>query len=150
MKVERKIEVVASPTEAFAKLSDVNVLASLLTGLMDWSATDEPNRFRTVFRAGPAPLGGEIELEFWPEAGTVTWHSTRGIYQMGRWLVRPKGAGSEVVLRIFYHLDGGLASRVSEWIFAITVERYMREALKRLARSIETQPPRRRKAVPAA
>jgi hypothetical protein len=55
-----------------------------------------------------------------------------------------------VVLRIFYHLDGGLASRVSEWIFAITVERYMREALKRLARSIETQPPRRRKAVPAA
>ncbi len=62
MKVERKIQVAATPTEAFAKLSDVKVLASLLTGLMDWTATDEPNRFRTVFRAGPAPLGGEIEL----------------------------------------------------------------------------------------
>ena len=150
MKVERKIEVAATPTEAFAKLSDVNVLASLLTGLMDWTATEEPNRFRTVFRAGPAPLGGEIELEFWPEAGTVTWHSTRGVYQMGRWLVRPKDAGSEVVLRIFYHLDGGLPSRLAEWIFSITVERYMREALKRLARSIEAQPPRRRKAAAGA
>src|SRR5258708_2270493 len=68
VKVERKIQVAATPTEAFAKLSDVKVLASLLTGLMDWTATDEPNRFRTVFRAGPAPLGGEIELDVWPEA----------------------------------------------------------------------------------
>ena len=74
MKVERKVWVAATPTEAFAKLSDVKVLASLLTGLMDWTATDEPNRFRTVFRAGPAPLGGEIELEFWPESGTVSDH----------------------------------------------------------------------------
>ena len=146
MKVERKIEVAATPVEAFAKLSDVKVLASLLTGMMDWTATDEPNRFRTVFRAGPAPLGGEIELEFWPESGTVTWHSTKGVSQMGRFLIREKEGGSEVTFRIYYHLDGGLPSRLSEWIFARTIDRFMREALNRLARSIESQPPRRRRA----
>ena len=149
MKVERKIQVAATPTEAFAKLSDVKVLASLLTGLMDWTATEEPNRFRTVFRAGPAPLGGEIELEFWPEAGTVTWQSTKGVHQMGRWLVRPRDQGSEVVFRIFYHLDGGIASRLAEWVFARTVYQFMGIALTRLARSIEAQPPRRRQVVPA-
>jgi uncharacterized membrane protein len=147
VKVERKVWVAATPTEAFAKLSNVKVLASLLTGLMDWTATDEPNRFRTVFRAGPAPLGGEIELEFWPESGTVTWRSTKGVSQMGRFLIREKEGGSEVTLRIFYHLDGGLPSRLAEWVFALTVDKYMREALKRLARSIEAQPPRRRRAI---
>jgi len=145
VKVERKVWVAATPTEAFAKLSNVKVLASLLTGLMDWTATDEPNRFRTVFRAGPAPLGGEIELEFWPESSTVTWRSTRGVSQMGRFLIRDKEGGSEVALRIFYHLDGGIASRVAEWVFAMTVGKYMSVALRRLARSVEAQPPRRRR-----
>src|SRR5258708_36031499 len=96
VKVERKIQVAATPTEAFAKLSDVKVLASLLTGLMDWTATDEPNRFRTVFRAGPAPLGGEIELAFWPEPSTVTWQPTRGVHQMGPCLGVPRDDGQAV------------------------------------------------------
>jgi carbon monoxide dehydrogenase subunit G len=146
MKVERQVHVAATPVEAFAKLSDVKVLAGLMTGLMDWVATDAPNRFRTVFRAGPAPLGGEIEIEFFPESGNVRWQSTKGIYQMGRFLVRERDGGSDVIFRIYYHLDGGIASRLAEWIFSHTVDRYMREALNRLARSIEAQPPRPRRA----
>jgi len=142
MKVERKINVAATPVEAFAKISDTRLVASLFTGFMDWYPTPEANRFRTVFRAGPAPLGGEIEVEFWPESGTVVWQSTRGVYTRGRFMVRKKEVGSEVVLRIFYHLDGGLFSRVSEWVFARTVNHYMEEALDRLRRSIEAQPPR--------
>ena len=151
MKVERKIDVAATPMEAFAKISDTRLIASLLSGLMDWYPTKVPNRFRTVFRAGPAPLGGEVEVEFWPESGTVVWQSVRGVYTRGRFLVRKKEIGSEIYLRIFYHLDGGLFSRVSEWLFALTVDRYMREALDRLRRSIEAQPPRlrRHKAEPA-
>src|SRR5712692_10372442 len=107
MKIERNVHVVATPVEVFTKLSDVRLLASLLTGLMDWYPTEQPNKFRTVFRAGPAPLGGEIELEFFPESGTVVWHSIRGVYHMGRWLIHPTETGSKVTLRIFYHLDGG-------------------------------------------
>jgi uncharacterized membrane protein len=143
VKVEQKIEVAATPTEAFAKLSDVKLLASLLAGLMDWYPTDEPNKFRTVFRAGPAPLGGEIELEFWPESETVVWHSTRGVHQIGRFLVRKKDIGSEVKLRIYYHLDGGLPSRIAERVFAPRVSEFIGIALQRLRRSIEAQPPRR-------
>jgi carbon monoxide dehydrogenase subunit G len=144
MKVERKIEVAATPTEAFTKLSDVKLLSSLLAGLMDWYPTDEPNKFRTVFRAGPAPLGGEIELEFWPESGSVVWHSTRGVHQIGRFLIRQKDIGSEITLRIYYHLDGGIASRVAEWVFAPQIHDFIGQALQRLRRSIEAQPPRRR------
>lgn len=144
MKVERTVEVAATPTEAFTKLSDVKLLASLLSGLMDWYPTDEPNKFRTVFRAGPAPLGGEIELEFWPESETVVWHSTKGVHQIGRFLIRKKDIGSEITFRIYYHLDGGLASRLAERIFALRVHDYIGQALQRLRRSIESQPPRRR------
>ena len=138
------MEVAATPAEVFAKLSDARLVASLFSGFMDWYPTDEPNRFRTVFRAGPAPLGGEIEIEYWPESGTVVWHATRGVHNLGRFLIRQKDVGSEIVLRIFYHLDGGIASRLAEWVFALTIDRYMREALDRLRRSIEAQPPRRR------
>lgn len=144
MKIERRIGVAALPVEAFAKLSDTKLLASLMSGFMDWYPTDEPNRFRTVVRADPAPLGGEIELEFWPESNTVTWHSVRGVHQIGRLMVRKKEVGSEVTFRIFYHLDGGAASRLAEWVASIPIERFMREALERLRRSIESQPPRRR------
>jgi carbon monoxide dehydrogenase subunit G len=144
LKVERKVEVAATPTEVFAKLSDVKLLSSLLSGMMDWYPTDEPNKFRTVFRAGPAPLGGEIELEFWPESETVVWHSTRGVHQIGRFLVRKKDIGSEITLRIYYHLDGGIASRISEAVFAPRLRDYIGQALQRLRRSIEAQPPRRR------
>ena len=145
MKVERKIEVAATPVEAFAKLSDVKTLASLLAGIMDWFPTDEPNKFRTVFHAGPAPLGGEIELEFWPESGVVVWHSTRGVSQIGRFMIRPKEAGSEVTFRIYYHLDGGIASRIAEWVFARRIHSFLEIAMERLRRSIEAQPPRRRR-----
>lgn len=144
MKVERSIAVAATPTEAFTKLSDVKLLSSLLAGLMDWYPTDEPNKFRTVFHAGPAPLGGEIELEFWPESETVVWHATRGIHQSGRFLIRKKDIGSQITFRIFYHLDGGLASRLAERLFAPRLHDYAGQALERLRRSIEAQPPRRR------
>jgi hypothetical protein len=151
MKVERRIAVAATPIEAFAKISDTRLIASLFSGFMDWYPTNEPNRFRTVFRAGPAPLGGELEVEFWPESGTVVWQSTKGVYTRGRFIVRKKEVGSEIGLRIFYHLDGGIFSRLAEWLFALTVDRYMREALDRLRRSIEAQPPRlpRRRREPA-
>ena len=144
MKVEDRILVAAEPVEAFAKLSDPLLLASLFKGLMDWYPTSDPNRFRTVFRAGPAPLGGEIELEFWPESGQVVWHSTRGVHNLGRFLIKKKEIGSEITFRIFYHLDGGVASRVAEWLFSLTIRSFTREAMTRLARSIEAQPPRRR------
>ena len=145
MKVERSVEVAATPMEAFAKLSDVKVLASLFSGFMEWYPTDAPNRFRTIIQTGPAPLGGELELEFWPESGSVTWHATRGVHQLGRFLIRRSDVGSKVTLRIFYHLDGGIASRMAEWIASIATHRAAGEALFRLRRSIESQPPRRRK-----
>ncbi|GAC1332502.1 MAG: hypothetical protein NVSMB17_11700 [Candidatus Dormibacteria bacterium] len=145
MKVERSVDVAATPVEAFAKLSDVKVLASLFAGFMEWYPTDAPNRFRTIIQAGPAPLGGELELEFWPESGTVTWHATRGVHQLGRFLIRRSDVGSKVTLRIFYHLDGGLASRLAEWLAAVAIQRNVDEALARLRRSIESQPPRPRR-----
>lgn len=145
MKVEKRIEVAATPAEAFSKMSDPRLLGSLMTGIMDWYPTAEPNRFRTVTHMGPAPLGGEIELEFWPESGMVTWHSTRGIYQMARFLVRKRDIGSEVVLRVYWHLDGGIFSRLTEWITAMTVAGFAEEALQRLRGSIEAQPPKRRR-----
>jgi carbon monoxide dehydrogenase subunit G len=145
VKVERSVEVAATPVEAFAKLSDVKVLSSLFTGFMEWYPTEAPNRFRTITQAGPAPLGGEVELEFWPESGAVSWHATRGVHQLGRFLIRRSDAGSEVTLRVFYHLDGGIASRLAEWLASMTVGRAAEEALTRLRRSIEAQPPRRRK-----
>ncbi|HEY8740735.1 MAG TPA: SRPBCC family protein [Candidatus Dormibacteraeota bacterium] len=146
MKVERTVEVAATPAEAFAKLSDVKLLASLFSGFMEWYPTEQPNRFRTVILMGPAPLGGEIELEFWPESGNVTWHNTRGIHFLGRFLIQRSDVGSRVKLRIFYHLDGGLGSRLAEWVAARTIDRRAGEALGRLRRSIESQPPRRRRA----
>jgi carbon monoxide dehydrogenase subunit G len=145
MKVERSIDVAATPVESFAKLSDVKVLASLFAGFMEFYPTAEPNRFRTVILAGPAPIGGEIELEFWPESGNVTWHNTRGIHQLGRFLIRRSDIGSKVTLRIFYHLDGGIASRIAERVATFAIDRTIREALARLRRSIEAQPPRRRR-----
>jgi hypothetical protein len=146
VKVERKIEVVATPAEAFAKISDVGLVSSLFRGFMDWYPTDQPNRFRTVFRAGPAPLGGEVEVEFWPETMSVVWHATRGVHNLGRFLIRQKDVGSEISFRIFYHLDGGIASRLAEWVFALTVDRFVRVALERLRKSIEAQPPRHSRA----
>jgi uncharacterized membrane protein len=145
VKIEQKVEVAATPAEAFNKLSDLRLLPALAQGVMDMEATDDPTRFRTVIHAGPAPVGGEVEFEFWPESASVVWHSTRGIHQVGRFLVRPRLGGAEVVMRIFYHLDGGLPSRIAEWAVAPTVRRHMKEALRRLQRSIEAQPPRRRR-----
>jgi len=144
MKVERSIDVAATPVEAFAKLSDVKLLASLLSGFMDWYPTSEPTRFATVVRAGPAPVRGEVEVEFWPESSTVVWQSTKGTHHLGRWLISPTDTGSKVTLRIFYHLDGGVASRLAEWVFARTVRQHIGDALLRLRRSIEAQPPRPR------
>jgi carbon monoxide dehydrogenase subunit G len=149
LKVEERIEVAATPAEAFAKVSDTALLTSLLSGLMDCYPTSSPNRFRTVIRTGPAPIGGEIEIEFWPEAGTVVWHSTRGLQQLGRLLVRPRPIGSEVVLRVYWHLDGGIASRLAELAGAVIVRRFAREALARLRHSIEAMPPRPRRHAPA-
>ncbi|HEV3232264.1 MAG TPA: SRPBCC family protein [Candidatus Dormibacteraeota bacterium] len=149
MKVEEKIQVAASPAEAFAKFSEVTLITSLLSGLMDCYPTSEPNRFRTVIHTGPAPIGGEIEIEFWPESGTVVWHSTKGLQQLGRLLVRQRPVGSEVVLRVYWHLDGGVVSRLAELAGAVIVRRFAREALDRLRRSIEAMPPRRRVASPA-
>jgi|GEM_PF-7029969 carbon monoxide dehydrogenase subunit G len=146
MKVEKSVDVAATPVEAFAKLSDVKLLASLFAGFMEWYPTEEPNRFKTVIVAGPAPLGGELELEFWPESGSVSWHNTRGIHQLGRFLVRRSDIGSRVTLRIFYHLDGGIASRVAERVASVAVSRAAEDALGRLRRSIEAQPPRKRRA----
>lgn len=146
MKVEKTVEVAATPMEAFAKLSDVKLLATLFTGFMEWYPTEEPNRFKTIILAGPAPLGGEVELEFWPESGMVNWHNTRGVHQLGRFLIRRSDIGSRVTLRIFYHLDGGIASRVAERVASFAVSRAAHEALTRLRRSIEAQPPRTRRA----
>jgi carbon monoxide dehydrogenase subunit G len=146
MKVERTVEVAATPLEAFTKLSDVKVLSTLFAGFMEWYPTDQPNRFRTVILMGPAPLGGEVELEFWPESGNVTWHNTRGVHFLGRFLIQRSDIGSRVTLRIFYHLDGGVGSRIAEWVAARMVDKRAGEALARLRRSIESQPPRRRRA----
>jgi carbon monoxide dehydrogenase subunit G len=150
MKVERSIDVAATPVEAFAKLSDVKLLASLLSGFMDWYPTSEPAKFTTVLRAGPAPVRGEIEVEFWPESSTVVWQSTKGPHLLGRWLIRQTDTGSTVTLRIFYHLDGGLASRLAEWVFAGTIHKHIGESLLRLRRSVEAQPPRRRRKAASA
>jgi hypothetical protein len=127
MKVERSIDVAATPVEAFARLSDVKLLASLLNGFIDWYPTSEPAKFTTVLRAGPAPVRGAIEVEFWPESSTVVWQSTKG----------PS-------------ILGGLASRLSEWVFALTVRDHIGRALQRLRKSIEAQPPRRRRKAAAA
>ena len=110
MKIEQKVEVAATPAEAFNKLSDLRLLPALAQGVMDMEATEDPTRFRTVIHAGPAPVGGEVEFEFWPESASVVWHSTRGIHQVGRFLVRPRLGGAEVVMRIFY-----LECRLQQW-----------------------------------
>jgi acyl-CoA synthetase (AMP-forming)/AMP-acid ligase II/uncharacterized membrane protein len=152
MRIERDIEVAASPDEVWEVLEDPANWYKLMHGLTRFDAQDgtngsngdeperihEGSRFQIRMHVGSAEVGGLIEVVECKEDHDISWTSITGIDQRGRWRLREADdGGTRVTLRLSYGAPGGVMGQIADRLSAGTVAGNLERTLKNLRREIE-------------
>jgi acyl-CoA synthetase (AMP-forming)/AMP-acid ligase II/uncharacterized membrane protein len=149
MRIERDIDVAASPAEVWEVLENPANWYKLMHGLTRFDAEDGGNgdepesihkgsRFQIRMHVGSAEVGGLIEIVDCQPEHEMSWTSITGIDQRGRWRLRETDdGGTRVTLRLAYGAPGGVMGAIADRLSAGTVAGNLERTLKNLRREIE-------------
>ena len=153
MRVRANVEISAPIERVWDVVADPERMLSFMSGVTRWevegtNSTGVGARYRVLFRAGAAEVGGLIEVVEWDAPRELAWTSVLGIDQRGRWRLRElPGGKTSVELRMAYGVAGsGLWGWFAERIAAPTVTGHLRRSLHQLKRLIEYEQLRERAA----
>jgi len=154
MRVAARVTVSAPPEAVWSIISDPERQLSFMSGVTRWEvAGDHPTglgaRYRMLFRAGSAEVGGLIEIVEFHAPRDMAWTSVTGLDQRGRWRLRAAGEGrTRVELRLAYGVAGaGITGWIAERIAGPVVSGHLRRSLQQLKRLVEHEQMRERAAV---
>jgi uncharacterized membrane protein len=145
---------VAAPMDkVFSIVTDPEHALNFMSGVTRWEVVGEQPRglgarYRMLFRAGSAEVGGLIEVVEWLEPSEMAWTSITGLDQRGRWRLREAPGGrTRVELRLAYGVAGsGLFGWLAERVAAPTVTGHLKRSLQQLERLVEHERLRERAA----
>ena len=153
MRVGAAIDISAPADAVWEYVSDPERYLHFMSGVTRWEVvSDEPRglgaRYRMLFRAGSAEVGGLIEVIEYVECRDVAWTSVTGLDQRGRWRLRERDAGrTHVELRLSYGVAGaGLFGSLAERVAAPTVRGHLERTVQQLKRQVEQEQTRRKAA----
>lgn len=153
MRVGADVQISAPAERIWEVVTDPERMLSFMSGVTRWEVEgDRPTgigaRYRVLFRAGAAEIGGLIEVVEWDPPCELAWTSVMGIDQRGRWRLRERPGGrTSVELRMAYGVAGsGIWGWLAERLAAPTVTGHLRRSLHQLKRLIEYEQLRERAA----
>ena len=153
MRVAATIQVSAPIENVWSIVSDPGSALRYMSGVTRWEAASDPAtgpgaRYRMLFRAGSAEIGGLIEVVEWDPPCELAWTSVTGIDQRGRFRLRETPNGNtRVELRLAYGVAGsGLWGYLAERLAAPSVRGHLRRTLQQLKRLVEYEQLRERAA----
>lgn len=144
MRVTATIEVSAPIEKVWSIVSEPSYALRYMSGVTRWEVASDPGtglgaRYRMLFRAGSAEVGGVIEVVEWDPPCELAWTSVTGIDQRGRFRLRETPSGhTRVELRLAYGVAGsGIWGWIAERLAAPTVGGQLRRSLQQLKRLVE-------------
>ena len=147
MRIEERVEVDAPIESVWERVADPRHWPRDLGRMRAEHMDDSPDegvgaRYQLHIDVGALDVRSVIEVTEWQQPETMTWHAITGLEQSGSWLMRSLDDGrTEVTLRVRYQAAGGIAALLTDEVSARFVRRYVRDALRGLARRVgETAP----------
>ena len=151
MRVIAKTHIAAPVDSVWTVVSDPERALTFLSGITRWEVTGDRQvglgaRYRMLFRAGSAEVGGLIEIVEWDEPHELAWTSVTGLDQRGRYRLRETPGGfTRVELRLAYGVAGsGVWGWIAERVAAPTVRGHLQRSLQQLKRLVEYEQLRER------
>ena len=153
MRVVAGIDISAPPEAVWEYVADPGRYLHFMSGVTRWEVVSDQAqglgaRYRMLFRAGSAEVGGLIEVIEWDRPRDMAWTSVLGLDQRGRWRLRERaGNRTHVELRLSYGVAGaGIFGWLSEQVAAPTVRGHLQRSVRQLKRQVEHEQQRRRAA----
>jgi uncharacterized membrane protein len=145
MRVGAFIEIAAPCEAVWEQITDPTRYLDFMSGVTRWEVVGDErmqlgSRYRMLFRAGAAEVGGLIEVIEFSPPGDMAWTSVLGLDQRGRWRLRERreGGRTQVELRLAYGVAGaGLFGWLAERIAAPSVRTNLQRTLQQLKRQVE-------------
>jgi uncharacterized membrane protein len=94
-------------------------------------------RFWLIIEVGSTDLGGVVELVECDPPHVLAWTNISGIDNRGRWILRERGAETEVTLRLSYQVPGGVLALIASRLSAPIMRSDVRKSLAALKDLVE-------------
>lgn len=148
MLLRRSLVIDTSPPAVFDLVSDPDRYEEFQAGITRWEPRTKKKkgkgaRFKVLMKVGSIEAGGVVRIIEWRRPHLIEWESEQGIDHRGRWEIEASDGGTELALRLEYHLVGpfsGLVERLAGRVIARNVE----ASLLAARRILEQQPEARR------
>ncbi len=143
MRVERQIQVQASPEQVWDWISNPHLYTHMLAGMSRFDVVGDRERglgarYAMRMQVGSAQIGGLVEVVEYDPPRDMAWTSVTGLDHRARWRVREQPDGSTLLtLRLSYQAPGVLYGTVSDVVSSPLVRRNLRESLERVKTRIE-------------
>jgi len=143
MRVERQLVVDADRDTVWKVVSDPDCYPSFISSLRRWEPrTSGParvgSRYTVLWKVGPVPIGGVVEVVEFDPARDVAWIGITGVSLRGRFRLRDSDDGrTRITFRLAYESAGGILGLIADRVAARQVGRNMSETLKNLREKVE-------------
>ena len=142
MNIEESIEIAAPREEVWKLVSQPEHYEEFMFG-SHWApvpgeATTGPRaRFHMSIEVRSIDLGGVVELVEWDPPHELTWTSSTGIDQRGRWILRDCPTGTKATIRASYQVPGGVLALVASRLSKPLIRRDLRRSVAALKETVE-------------
>lgn len=145
MRLQTQIDIAAPPEAVWETISDPSRYLHFMAGITRWeiASPERPRgmgaRYRMLFRAGSAEVGGLIEIVEYDLNRDMAWSSVTGLDQRGRWRLRERSGGrTHVEFRLAYGVAGsGFFGWLAEQLAAPAVRGDLQQSARQLKRYVE-------------
>jgi uncharacterized membrane protein len=145
MRVQAQIDIAAPPEAVWDTISNPSTYLHFMAGITRWEivSPERPRglgaRYKMLFRAGSAEVGGLIEIVEFDRNRDMAWSSVTGLDQRGRWRLRARPGGrTRVEFRLAYGVAGsGIFGWLAEQLAAPGVRGNLEQSARQLKRYVE-------------
>jgi len=111
-------ETINAPVDGvFSYVDDYKNTTKYMRDLSKWKPVGNQNHgkgavFEVGMKAGPKTLESTIEMDNWVENKLISWESTDGFWQKGKWAFKSKAGKTEATYDMEYEFGGGIAGKL--------------------------------------